>query len=333
VLGVSRTATPKEVKSAFRKLSKEYHPDLHPGKTDLFKEMSEAYDVLGDADKRKRYDALGNNWKHGSSFNPPPGYGGGAAGGYGGGAGVNVEDLFGAGAGGAGFSDFFDMFFNSRQGGGASAGSPWESSAPRARSNGGAGRSSRASHQSPQKPLELEPLNREHELRLTLEELATGTEKTLLSPQTRQKLTVSVPKGAKIGGKIRLAGHGHQSQQGAKTGDLLLKLVLEPHSVYQAEGLDLLYTARLPVESFALGCELSVPLLQGGLTLLTIPPEVQVGQRFRLLGQGLPGSDEAVKGNLLVTLSVVLPDNYSQAELQIYRQLRELRKAMQGVAF
>lgn len=331
ILGVPRSASQKDIKAAYRKLSKQYHPDLPSGNEDKFKEANEAYEVLGNEEKRKRYDALGSNWKHGSQFTPPPGYGGG---GYSaGGVNINIEDLMGAGGfGGSGFSDFFEVLFGQGMAGAAGRASGFGRQGQQRQQQqayygdpyAGAGGAGRSSQQAQEKP---EDLNREHPVELTLEEVVTGTEKKVVSPVTRQKLTVKIPKGAKPGAKIRLAGHGRQGASG-KTGDLLLVVKYEPHPDYEVDGLNLIYTAKLPPEDFALGAKITVPTLEGKSLTLTVPEQSQAGQKLRLKEQGLPSADSKTQGDLLVKLAVLLPDHYSQAELQIYRQLRELHQAI-----
>jgi curved DNA-binding protein len=304
ILGVPRTATAKEVKAAYRKLSKEYHPDLNKGFEDKFKDLGEAYEVLGDADKRKRYDALGANWKQGGAFNPNPGPRGGG--------GVSMEDLFGAGFGGGGaggtggFSDLFETMFAAQQGGGM-----------------GGGRGARGGRRQTQ-PVP-EQLNEEQMLALTLEEVAKGCQRSIRNAYTGQSLTVDVPKGSKPDSKIRLKGQGKVSAQGQQ-GDLLLKVSYQRHALFELEGLNLTYHAEVSVPDLALGCELHVPTLTQGSITLSIPAGSQPDRKLRLKGLGLPDvKDSLPAGDLYVRLKARLPEALSAGEIALYRQLKALR--------
>lgn len=271
ILGVERSASEKEIKRAFRKLAREFHPDVNPGSKpheDRFKELNEAYEVLGDPEKRRRYDQLGANYAHGKNFTPPPGFEG--FGGYGGQ--VDLGDILGqfgmgSGSGRGGFSDFFEMMFGAAQQGA----NPYGPSA--------------ASSRAPQS-LDLESV-----LPVTLELVAAGGGMTVTHPETGKRLQVQIPKGIQQGAKIRLTGegrtfHGHR-------GHWLLVIQYRPHALFELAGPkpnDLQVTLPVSMVDLALGCQKQVPTLSDAKIDVTIPPGSQPGSKLRLKGQGLPGS-------------------------------------------
>lgn len=316
ILGVPKTATAKEIKSAFRKKSKQTHPDLHPGKAEQFKDLNEAYEVLGDEQKRQRYDQLGAHYRHGDSVNPGQ-YGGG----YGGGGAINLEDILGAGFGGGfggagGFSDFFEMFMGGNMGGNMGGAAQ---QAQARRSPGGAQQAARP-------PQEL---NVEADLPLTLEEAAFGVQKQVRSPQTGQPLAVTIPAGVRAGAKIRLSGHGHRNNRG-QTGDLHLMISLKPHSTFKPEPPNhLLYELALSLPQLVLGATASVPALtkpgQPAKTLqLTVPPLSAPGQKLRLKGHGWPATGKEAAGDLHVQLKAHLPKTLSPEQKALYQKLLAL---------
>ncbi|MEB3287835.1 MAG: DnaJ C-terminal domain-containing protein [Vampirovibrionales bacterium] len=325
ILGVSRTASDKEIKSAFRKLARQYHPDVNPQAEDKFKDINEAYEVLGDADKRRMYDNLGPNWKNGQSVNPND-FGGFGNGAYGSGG------FSGADFANSGFSDFFDALFGQMGMGSASFGASGfpgmggystggynvqygEDIFSQARGgNRGANKSAR-SQKVPEKAIE-QPLY------LTLEEVAQGVQKTVYLEHSAKRLSVNVPKGVKQGAKIRLAGEGASLQQG-KRGDVYLVVHYNRHAHFTLEGANLLYEAEVPVYDLVLGGELSVPTLTKPVTL-KIPEGSQPGRLMRLKGQGLPQKDGT--GDLLVRLKASLPSQPSDQEKSLYQALREASK-------
>ncbi len=315
ILGVSKTATEKDIKQAYRKLAKQLHPDKNPGNKQAearFKEVNEAYEVLSDAEKRSKYDTLGQNWsqyeqmQHGGGPGGQPfdwsSYGGGqpGGGGYRTVTQEELQDLFGEGGG---FSDFFRTFF------GGTAGSP------------GAGRSaSRA--------------RRGHDLEqpvaVTLEEAFNGSQRLLESTEAGGKvrrLEVKIPAGVKDGQRIRMGGQGGAGSGAGPRGDLFLVVSVQPHAVFQREGDDLRTELPVDMTTLVLGGELSVPTLKGTKLSLKVPPETQNGNVFRLSGQGMPAlTDASRRGDLFVKVRAVLPTNLTPKEKQLLEELRQLRE-------
>lgn len=309
-LGVARDASKEEIQRAYRKLARELHPDVNkaPDAEPRFKAVAEAYEVLKDAEKRKRYDALGRNWRAGQEFTPPPGWEG-ARFDFGGGRAGDFEGF------GDGFSSFFEAFFG---GGGG----------PFGRGFGGA-RTQRA-----QRP--RRGATQEVEITLTLEDLArAGTKEFVLETQTvapdgsvdsaRKTYSVRIPPGTRAGTKIRLAGQGGGGALGGAPGDLLLHVKLAPHARFRVEGDDdLLVEVPLAPFEAALGAKVSVPLLEGEATL-SVPAGSSSGARLRLRGQGLPRRD-GTRGDLLAELQIVVPRELDPEERELYERLAKVSK-------
>jgi DnaJ-class molecular chaperone len=315
VLGVSRTATADDIKQAYRKLARKYHPDVNPGdKTaeEKFKDIGEAYEVLSDPEKRKRYDQLGENWKTGADFTPPPGWEGGHVA-YG-----DFGDLFGAGRGSGGFSDFFETLFGARRG-------------PRA----GAGFAMRGRDIEAAIELSLEEAHHGTTRTITLQTTAVcptcnGSGMQEKQPcamcrgagvVTRPKtLDVTIPAGVRHGSVIRLAGQGEPGTGNAPAGDLLLHVQLRPHPLLHVldEG-DV--EIELPVAPWeaALGAKVRVPTIEGALDM-TIPAGAQGGQRLRLRGQGLHRRGSG-RGDQYVRLKLVNPPTLTESERALFEQL------------
>lgn len=301
ILGLQRTATADQVKTAYRRLARKYHPDVskEANAEERFKEVQEAYEVLKDPEKRAAYDQLGSEWKTGQQFRPPPDWGSGFEfGGARGGA------RTGSARGGDGeayaeerFSDFFSSLF-----GGAS---PF----------GGATRRG----------------GRDHHARIDidLEQAFHGTTSTLELKRPELKgdgslevrthtVRVTIPPGVTEGQLIRLAGQGEPAPEGGRAGDLYLETHILPHRLYQLDGRDI--TVTLPVAPWeaALGASVTVPTL-GGPVDMHIPSGAQSGQKLRLRGRGLPGSPA---GDQYVQLKVVLPPPSSPEARSLYEQMR-----------
>ena len=307
-LGVSKTASDDEIKKAFRKLARQHHPDVSKDKKaaeENFKQINEAYEVLGDPEKRKKYDELGANWNQPGGFQPP-GWdsqpGGGFrrhAGGHGGG--IDFE------FGGTGFSDFFEAFFG---GGGRQAGFGGSPFGQRQRS---AERGSDV----------------EADIMVTLEEALHGSKRPISlrrgNSNKVESYQVKIPKGVHEGQRIRLAGQGEAGAGGGKSGDLFLRVRLARHPDFTVEGNDLIDEVKLPAWQAALGGELRVPTLEGQV-LLKIPPGTQGGQRFRLRGHGLPTAS-GTRGDLFVEVQIQIPKKLTDREREIWKQLGELHKA------
>ena len=315
VLGVPRTATEDDIKKAYRKLARKYHPDVNPGDTNAeekFKDVGEAYAVLSDPEKRKRYDQLGENWKTGADFTPPPGWEGGHVE-YG-----DFGDFFGAGRGAGGFSDFFETLFGARRGARAGAGFAMR------------GRDVEAAVE-----LSLEEAHHGTTRTITLQTTAVcptcnGSgmqEKQTCSTcrgagmVTRPKtLDVTIPTGVRHGSVIRLAGQGEPGTGRASAGDLLLHVQLRPHPLLHVldEGNVEIELPVAPWEA-ALGARVRVPTIEGALDM-TVPAGAQGGQRLRLRGQGLNRRGSG-RGDQYVRLKLVNPPTLTESERALFEQL------------
>jgi curved DNA-binding protein len=304
ILGVPRTASDEEIKKSFRKLARQYHPDVAKDKKkaeEKFKEINEAYEVLGDQAKRKKYDELGANWKSGADFRPPSGWehftSGQNSRGRGAG-GVEFETHFG----GTGFSDFFEQLFGSRMRGGA----------------GGFGRSPNFSEG------EFAERGRdvEGDIMVTLEEAARGSIRSVSVKHGSRTEThqVKIPAGVTEGQRLRIAGRGEQGSGGGAAGDLYLRVRLAKHPDFEVEDHHLIYEAELAPWEAVLGAEISVPTLTGRVNI-RIPAGTQAGQKLRVRGRGLPPS-----GDLLVVARIIVPAKLTDAEKKIWEQLQRESK-------
>jgi len=320
-LGVAKTASEKEIKQAFRKLARKYHPDVNPGDKSAeakFKEVNEAYEVLGDPAKRKKYDELGANWRQyeqagaaGGTGGPFAGQwnvnvGGAPGGGYRTMTQEEMEEMFGDASP---FSDFFTTFFGGGGGGG------FEGAGGRAR---GARARQRAGR------------DVEHELDLTLDDAFHGTTRRLSLKYDGQVRTVDVriPAGVGDGSRVRVAGEGEHGIGGAAAGDLYLRIRLAPHPVFERKGRDLYVKVPLPVTTAVLGGEADVQTLAGRPARLRIPPLTQNGQVFRLKGFGMPTVGKAdEKGDLYGRVDVQMPAQLSAEERSHYEALAKLSGA------
>ena len=303
VLGVSRSATEKEIKSAFRKKAQEYHPDLHPNdKTaeDKFKELNEAYEVLRDAGKRATYDRLGKSYSQWQQSGRPGGgfdfsqWASAARSAAGGRTAEDLGDLFGSG----GFSDFFNIIFGSA------------AAAAAARQPGGGNAAA----------WKIRGEDQEQPIEISLEEAYNGTQRTLQKGSRR--LEVKVPPGARTGTRVRMAGAGGEAQT---PGDLYLVVTVKPHAQFRREGDDL--HVDVPVDLYAalLGGEAQVPTLAGPVKL-DVPAEAQAGKTFRLAGHGMPKlRTPTERGDLYAHVVVRIPTNLSPRERQLLTELRDLR--------
>lgn len=310
-LGVSKSASDEEIKSAFRKLARKHHPDVAKDKAtaeEKFKQINEAYEVLGDPEKRKKYDELGANWNQPGGFQPPPDWGGQQPGGgfrrYAAGDG-GVEFEFG----GTGFSDFFEQFF----GGGSGRG-------PGGFGGGSFGQRQRGAERGS---------DVEADIMVTLEEALHGSKRTVSLRRSNsnkvETYQVKIPKGVHEGQRIRLAGQGEAGAGGGKSGDLFLRVRLARHPDFTVEGSDLIHEVKIPPWQAVLGGELKVPTLEGSARL-KIPPGTQAGQRFRLRGHGLPTVGGA-RGDLFVVTQIQIPKKLTERERELWKQLAELHGA------
>ncbi|HID30642.1 MAG TPA: J domain-containing protein [Desulfobacterales bacterium] len=301
ILGVSRDASQDEIQRAYRKLARKYHPDMNKdtGAEERFKEISEAYDVLSDPEKRKMYDALGSNWKAGQDFTPPPGFEGFQFNfGTSGGKGARFDGL-------GGFSDFFDAIFG---GGGFHA------------------RTSRSTHST--NPFESmfaqNGQDVEAEITISLEDAYHGAEKTLTidtSQGRKKRVNVRIPPGTTEGKIIRLGGLGEPGM-GGRPGDLRLKVRIAPHPVFKVSGPDISCVALITPWEAALGGKVRIPTLDGNVSL-TIPPGTQSGKKLRLRGKGLI-KKRGQRGDLLVETRIVVPKHLSRDERELFQKLSEI---------
>ena len=292
IMGVGRDASQDEIKRAYRKLARKYHPDVSK-ETDAearFKEVNEAYEVLKDPQKRKAYDQLGTQWHAGDNFTPPPGWEQGFE--FGGGGFTGAD----SGA----FSDFFESLFGM---GGHHAGP------------GGARRGFRARGQ-----------DQHARILIPLEDAYRGVVRTvtLQVPQTdgsgraTRSLKVNIPKGVVQGTQIRLAGQGARGVGNGPAGDLYLKVEFQPHPLFRAEGADIYLQLPVAPWEVALGAKVKVPTL-GGTVDLSIPAGAQSGQKLRLKGRGLPASR---LGDQYVVLQVVTPRATTAEAKSLYERMQ-----------
>jgi DnaJ-class molecular chaperone len=308
VLGVPRTASEKDIKTAYRKLARKHHPDVNPGDKkaeSLFKEIGEAYSVLSDAEKRKKYDRWGHDWEKieqaqaaGVNFGGRPG-----------GRTYTYTTSTGpdGGAGGAGFNfdsedlgGLFEQLFGRAAGG-----------RQRVRTT-------------PRKGSDID-----QPVEITLEEAFNGTQRTysLLDAQTGQtrSVEVKIPAGATEGLRIRVAGKGEQGASGGAAGDLYLVVNIKPHAHFEREGDDLRVKVPAPLYTAVLGGEVRVPTPRGTHLALKVPPETPNGQRMRLAGQGMPHLNGGGRGDLFAEINVQLPKNLSPHEKDVFAELARLR--------
>jgi len=304
-LGVSKNATEDEIKSAFRKLARKFHPDVAKDKKvaeEKFKQINEAYEVLSDPEKRKKYDQLGANWNQPGGFQPPPDWGGAQPGGgfhqWSGDGDRGVQFEFG----GTGFSDFFEAFFGGGRG--------------RSAFGGFGGREATAERGA----------DVEADILVTLEEALHGSTRTvsLRRPGSNKVETyqVRIPRGVHEGQRIRLAGQGEAGARGGKSGDLFLRVRLAKHPDFTVEGSDLIHEVKIAPWQAVVGTELKVPTLEGTVRL-KVPPGTQGGQRFRLRERGLPSASGS-RGDLYVVIQIQIPKKLSEREREIWNQIAKL---------
>jgi curved DNA-binding protein len=315
-LGVAKTATDKEIKQAYRKLARKHHPDVNPGDKaaeSRFKDLTEAYEVLGDPAKRKKYDELGANWRAyeqagaGQGFDPSQAGGwnvnfGGGPTGYRTMTQEEMNEMFG---GGNPFSDFFQTFF-----GGGDVG------ADESRTRGRRGRS-RAGR------------DVEQEIELGLEDAYNGTMRRLSIKHDGHARTVDVriPAGVGDGSRVRVSGEGELGSGGAQSGDLYLRIRLAPHPRFERKARDLYTHVPVPLTTAVLGGEVDVPTLAGKSLRLKVPATTQNGQVFRLKGHGMPITGKSGEhGDLYATVDVELPKTLSPEQRTHFEALKKLEK-------
>jgi DnaJ-class molecular chaperone len=347
ILGVPKTAAEKDIKSAYRKLARKWHPDQNldnaKAAEEKFKDISEAYEVLGDPEKRRKYDVLGNDWQRAaSSANGPRGYQqrtqGGAADPFSGFSGFNTGGA-GAGAGGdagaSGFSDFFDMFFSGigRR----------PTVDPGAGFSGGAGRGQRGEDLESTIELTLRDAFEGGKKSVTLQVEdacprchGTGTDRNRICTQCHgtgrvretKKFDVNIPAGVRDGSRIRLASQGASGAAGGARGDLYLIVHLANDERYERKGDDLYLDVPVSIYDLVLGGDVRVPTLTGDVTM-TIPAGTQNNKMLRLTGKGMPKRKEAGKdagnGDEYVRLIGQLPTNLTDKEAKLFKELAAMR--------
>ncbi len=296
ILGVKRDASEAEIKKAYRKLARKYHPDVSKEKNaeEKFKEVNEANEVLGDAEKRAAYDQLGA-YQPGQDFRPPPGW----------------EQQFRQGGQGADFSgmDFGDLFAQ-MFGGGAAHGR-----------RGGFGRGFAQPGQDYEVAVEI-----------TLEEASQGVEKTLqlevpetnaqgYSVRVPRTIKVRIPKGAVEGQRLRVPGKGGNGMDGGNAGDLYLRVTIQPHPWFKPQGHDLYLDVALTPWEAALGASVEIPTLSGKVRL-KVKPGTRSGQKSRLTGKGLPTSKGAA-GDLYCVFQIATPETLTARERELFEALQE----------
>ena len=334
-LGVKRDATDSEIKSAFRKLARKYHPDVNKTKEaeEKFKEINEAYEVLGDKQKRQRYDSLGSNWQGGADYTPPPGF---ENFGFHGGNGYQQFSFGGGDMGG--FSDFFSSLFGDMMGAGQTRGGFSGFDFGDLGSMGGGQTYARQKRQSPPKSADLDVTKT---LNVTAKDLFSDSPISVKIQDMRKctqcppgggfcshcggtgivnetkSIKVKLPKEAKAGQKIRLKGEGRQDKYGQK-GDLYL-IITPSDPEYEINGTDLTKEVEITPPEAVLGCKKEIKTLHGNITI-TIPEMTSSGKALRLKKLGLPKKSGGY-GNLNAKIKIVLPEKLSQKEKDLYKQM------------
>lgn len=296
VLGVPRTASDKDIRAAYRRLARKYHPDLNPGDKSAegrFKELQSAYDVLSDPEKRKKYDQFGPNWEEVERARAS-GFPGGFTQRGSGGTRVEFDQ-------GGDLGDLFDSLFGGL---------------------GGTTTRNRAGF----RPRQRKGEDREVAADISLEEAYQGATRVVTTPTSNgspRRVEVKIPPGVKTGARIRLAGEGEPGVGGGLPGDLYLVVTVRTHGAFERRDDDLYSEVALPLTTAMLGGEIQVPTLKGKV-VLTIPPETQNGRNFRLAGQGMPRASGGF-GDLYATVKLVLPTKLSTRERQLFEELQALR--------
>ena len=348
ILGVKRNASEKEIKSAFRKLARKHHPDVNPDDKQAeakFKEISEAYEVLADPEKRKKYDQFGADWeRYQQTTGSPAGfdfskYSQGFEGFEGFGPGVRFT-VGGMGAEEGEFSDFFEMLFGR--------------SGTRGRGGGGGYYTGGRTRTVPRIGQDYE-----HEVEVTLEEALTGTQRRLSvqvpevcpqcgghgltgnrvcpacdgagTVQRAREIEVKIPPGVHTGSRVRIAGQGGPGSGGGGRGDLYLRVRVLPSNRFERKGDDLYTTVTVPLYKAVLGGEVEVPTPKGTRLALKIPPGTQNGRTIRLAGQGMPHlKNPGKRGDLYTKVEVQLPTQLTEKEQQLYEELQRIYNERNG---
>lgn len=292
ILGVSRDATSEQIRKAFKKIARENHPDAKkddPAAAQRFKEAAEAYDVLGDDEKRKKYDQFGSNWKHFREGAGPAG--GGNPFRQGGPVDIDLRDIFG----GQGAVDLEQLF------GGMFGGGRAQPRGPR-----------------PQRGQDLTTT-----IQVPFQTAATGGSYDLHLQRNGQpeQLTVKIPAGIDHGQTIRLAGQGEPGFQGGPAGDLRVTVNVAPHPYFRREGRNVLVEVPVTITEAALGAKIDVPTLTEGMMTLTLPPGTSSGSKLRLKGKGLPDPRSKQHGDQHVIVKIVAPQQLDQRSRELLEEL------------
>jgi curved DNA-binding protein len=297
LLGVNRTASDKDIKQAYRKLARKYHPDVNPGDKSAeakFKEINNAYEVLSDPEKRKKYDKFGDKWQYADQFTGAQGNPFGGASGFRNAGGDNSSYQY------VDMSDMGDLgeLLKGFTGG-----------------FGGRGRTAR--------PRQGRDIDASTEI--SLEESYSGTTR-LIQDTSGHRIEVKIPAGVKNGQRIKVAGKGEPGMSGGPSGDLYLTVSILEHPAFHLTGNDIHVEVPVPLADAVLGGEASVPTPKGKNLALKIPAETQNGKVFRLAGQGMPEIGKDARGDLFAKVKVVLPENLTEREKELFKQLKEARQ-------
>lgn len=304
ILGVSKNASEAEIKRAYRKLAKKYHPDVNkePGAEQKYKDVNEAYEVLHDADKRQKYDTLGPNWQ--SQYQ---GFGGGQGGFPGGGVHMDF------GGQGGDFSDFFRTIFGNMGGGNMGGGAGGFENI-----FGGGARRSRS----------MKGEDSEVHVTLSLEDVLKAPLKrkmTIRGANGTRSVDVNLPRGIRDGSKLKLRGMGNPGFNGGPSGDLYVFVAVDTAGRYEVDGYDLTTTVSVAPWDAVLGGVVAVDA-PGGTLKVKVPGGTQSGTRLRLRGKGLPGRSEGVNGDLFAKVEIVTPTSISEKERKLWEQIRALHQ-------
>jgi molecular chaperone DnaJ len=326
LLGINKSATDKDIKAAYRRMARKYHPDVNPGDKSAesrFKEINAAYEVLSDKDKRAKYDKYGEKWQYADQLDQQAQQQGPYRQYYSNGDGQSQAFNFGGDDGG--MDGIFEQLFGSSRGRG-----------------GGYSRRTQA-----QRGEDLES-----NVEITLEEAYNGTSRQINLQQEQPcptcrgtgmianlpcstckgagvvgkvaRLEVKVPAGVTTGSKVRISGKGQAGGNGGPAGDLYLNIAVSPHPLFERQEDDLTVSLPVPLTVAVLGGEVQVPTPKGIKLALKIPPETQNGRIFRLGGQGMPHLGKATRGDLLVKVNVILPTRLTEKQKELFKQLGEL---------
>lgn len=336
LLGVARAATKDQIKKAYRDLAKKYHPDRNPGDEKAetrFKEITEAYEVLGDEARRKQYDLLGPGWKEGQDFRPPPGWEDMAGAGGAGGGGRTFRFSTGGG-GGSGFSNFFDFLKDFAEGSGhtrTGGGVRMEDilgAAGAGYGRPGAGFGATSPFEEPFGAAGSTAPPAENEISITLEEAFAGASRNVVVaiPETsggrtvlqRREYRVKVPAGIRDGQKIRL-------KTGGPAGDIQIRVRVEPHSHYSLEGADLNCEVRISPWEAALGGRITVQTLDGPAEV-NLPAGISSGKKLRIKGRGFPTREGDARGDLMLRVMIHVPKSPTAQEKELFEKLQRVSR-------